>query len=172
MVMAKHSVAIYNKEIIEKVHTFYHDVLKIDFSSDNLNYYIQSLTLTSYAKEYNDISKTKINDNRGLATLGDAVLDACISKLAFLANPYISRGKVTDCKKHYGRNENLNRIGKEYLKLNNYLLKKSSDNTLKKAHATAVEAIIGCIFLNKGFDQAFAFVNEYIIMNTETFDFN
>ena len=83
MVMAKHSVAIYNKEIIEKVHTFYHDVLKIDFSSDNLNYYIQSLTLTSYAKEYNDISKTKINDNRGLATLGDAVLDACISKLAF-----------------------------------------------------------------------------------------
>lgn len=169
--MKKRSLDLYQQEMLTKVNSFYRDFLKIEMEKDLgiSNYYCQSLTCTSFAKEYNDLSSQKIYDNRGLATLGDAVLDACLSKLAFLSDPFITRGQVTDYKRHFGRNLNLNQIGEQVLHLNSYLLKRSSDHTLKKGVATALEAIIGCLFLSKGFDNVLDFVYNNIVKSTATF---
>lgn len=100
------------------------------------------------------------------------MLDACLSKIAFLSKPSITRAEVTDFKKHYGRNDNLNQIGNQNLNLHSYLLKRSSDHTLKKLVANAIEAIIGCLFLTQGFDCALRFVDHYIIKNTKPLNFH
>ena len=123
---------------------------------------IQALTCSGFAKEYNDVSKFKILDHDGLGTLGDALLKALISESLFRGDPSISRGSLTDDKRKLENNPQLQSFGIT-MKLESILFSRNTDLDGNKKLATAIEAIIGAIYLSNGIDDTKNFVNKYIL---------
>lgn len=134
------------QEMLEQTVEFYNG-LGITIPKEKKELAVQSLTMSQYAKEYNDINDIKIYNNNGLATVGDAVCGAWLMINSFTKEKtkkelHDKKGKLT--------NANLNGTGKELLERflfasNNDLISNEKDKPHKKAYATAFEAVIGFI---------------------------
>lgn len=122
----------------------------------------QALTCSGFAKEYNDVSNDKILDHDGLATFGDALLKALISESLFKNDPSITRGSLTDEKRMLENNPELQSIGKQ-LKIDTILFQRNNEISGNKKLATAIEALIGAIYLSNGHETVRKFVDKYII---------
>lgn len=122
----------------------------------------QALTCSGFAKEYNDVSNDKILDHDGLATFGDALLRALISESLFMNDPSITPGSLTDEKRMLENNPELQSIGKQ-LKIDTILFQRNNEINGNKKLATAIEALIGAIYLSNGHESARKFVDKYII---------
>lgn len=122
----------------------------------------QALTCSGFAKEYNDVSNHKILDHDGLATFGDALLKALISESLFKNDPSITRGSLTDEKRMLENNPELQSIGKQ-LKIDTILFQRNNEINGNKKLATAIEALIGAIYLSNGHETVRKFVDKYII---------
>lgn len=122
----------------------------------------QALTCSGFAKEYNDVSNDKILDHDGLATFGDALLKALISESLFRNEPSITRGSLTDEKRMLENNPELQSIGKQ-LRIQTILFQRNNEINGNKKLATAIEALIGAIYLSNGHESVRKFVDKYII---------
>lgn len=127
------------------------------------HYYLQAITCPSYAKEYNDVHQQKIRDHQSLATVGDTILKAYLAVQLFLEDEQITKSELTEEKSSLENNENLNEIGKN-LGLKEILLYRNNDldDENKKSYATAIEAIIGAIYLEGGIVLSDSFIKNYI----------
>lgn len=92
------------------------------------------------------------NSNERLEFLGDAILDSIVAHYLYNKYPMLPEGELTKMKSKVVRRENLNMVGytlrvHEFLKLN--LGKQDMHDSIV---GNALEAIIGAIYLDKGYN--------------------
>lgn len=137
-------------EMKEKTRTFYQD-LGCDLTEDTLDLAVQSLTMPCYANEFAQKFGEKIPNHSALATVGDAYWGAYILAIAF--EPNSKKGDLTkNCKQTIGTNKQMNPLAEKWLSpflfaTNNDLIDNNSNGQNKKGYATALEAVIGFLFL-------------------------
>ena len=110
-----------------------------------------------------DTDKKAFESNERLEFLGDAILDAIISNYLFIKFPFKDEGFLTQLRSRLVSRQMLNNLGmkiglKELIQMN---LEKAS----KSIYGDALEAIIGAIYLDKGYLVTQQFVLERLIEN-------
>lgn len=94
----------------------------------------------------------KVNNER-LEYLGDAILDAILSDLLFEKFPEASEGFMTKIRARIVNREVLNQLALS-MGINKILVSNiSSGHPTKKLYGDALEALIGSVFLDKGFKK-------------------
>jgi ribonuclease-3 len=100
-----------------------------------------------------------------LEFLGDAVLNLCVAQDIYRMLPLAGEGVLTKARAAIINNRNLVRVGERIgipasLTIDPSVRRKGSGGVTRKMVADAVEAVIGAIFIDGGYDAAFAFVQE------------
>ncbi|MDP8218320.1 MAG: ribonuclease III [Candidatus Theseobacter exili] len=118
----------------------------------------------------------KVNNER-LEYLGDAILDAILSDYLFKKFPDANEGFLTKIRSRIVNREVLNQLAIS-MRINNILISNiSSINPSKNLNGDALEALIGSVFLDKGFKKTKRLfirnvLNKYLdlneIINTDT----
>ncbi|MEN9918802.1 MAG: ribonuclease [Bacteroidota bacterium] len=132
-----------------------------------LNFYPYNITLYEQAVLHKS-SSIKLKDgrwinNERLEFLGDAVLDAIVADIVFKEFEYKKEGFLTNMRSKIVQRETLNKLA---LDLGLDRLIKTSARTLNhKTHmyGNALEALIGAIYLDRGYREAKKFVHERLI---------
>jgi len=127
-----------------------------------LNLIALALAHPSYAQE-----KNKINTNQRLEFLGDAVLNLVVAEYIFKRYPEKAEGELTKIRSRVVCESALDNWAHE-MQLGKYLLlgkgeDKSGGRGRKSILADAVEAVIGAIYLDQGFQGAADFIKSYLI---------
>ena len=118
----------------------------------------------SYLNEHKNL---KAESNEKLEFLGDSVLSLITSSYLFKKYPEFSEGEYTDIKASLVKTESLTDSAIK-LELGDYIfLSKGESNSggrvNKNILADCFEALIGAIFLEKGFNRAYKFTLDYLI---------
>ncbi len=100
-----------------------------------------------------------------LEFLGDAVLNLCIAYDIYRMLPLAGEGVLTRARAAVINNRNLVQVGErigvpESLTIDPSVRRKGPKGITRKMISDAVEAVIGAIFLDGGYDASFAFVQE------------
>lgn len=134
----------------------------IEFSNKSL---IETVfTHRSYLNEHRSLD---IEHNERLEFLGDAVLELCATQYLFSTFPGKAEGEMTNWRSALVKGESLSAEAKR-LGMND-LLKTSrgeSKNTGKARDlllANALEALIGAIYLDKGYQAAYKFIEDNVL---------
>ena len=127
----------------------------------------QALTHSSYANE----KHKKQSDNERLEFLGDAVLELVSSEFLFKKYPKRPEGELTKTRASIVCEQTL-ALCTDEISLGKYLyLGKGEDHTggrkRKSILSDALEAIIGAIYLDGGFEAAKAFIHRFILVDIE-----
>lgn len=132
----------------------------LNFKPNNINFYTQAFTHRSVNKI--DENGKQINYER-LEFLGDAVLGSVIASHLYHASPNGDEGYLTKMRSKIVSRENLNQLGKE-LKLIQLLNSKIQKNQFgENIHGNILEALIGAIYLDKGFTICEKFIKANIL---------
>lgn len=140
----------------------------LNYESDN-KLYQTALTHSSYANENNVVSYER------LEYLGDAVLEVVMSEYLYLNTNY-EEGIMTKKRAKYVCEDALYEYSLK-IGLNKHILlghgeEENGGRNRKAIVADVFEAIIGAIFLDKGFEQARNFIYKNVIRVIETEDIN
>lgn len=101
--------------------------------------------------------------NERLEFLGDAILDSIISHYLFIKFPKNDEGFLTKLRSRLVSRQNLNNLG---IKIGlQELMKSSLERESKSIYGDALEALIGAIYLDKGYFFATKFVEEKLLEN-------
>ncbi len=156
--LTKHQFVLLNperKQLLE-------EKLKIQIHNSRL--YEEALLHRSYLPL---LPKGQYNSNERLEFLGDSILGMIVSEYLFLQNPNLPEGELTKIRSWLVNKKSLSLCARK-LELDKFLL--VSFSTAKSLHqgsdsilSDAVEALIGAIYLDKGFDLAKKFVVETLI---------
>lgn len=127
----------------------------------------QALTHSSYANE----KHKKQSDNERLEFLGDAVLELVSSEFLFKNYPKMPEGEMTKFRASIVCEPTLALCTKE-IELGKYLYLGKGENLTggrnrKSILSDAMEAVIGAIYLDGGFESAKAFVHRFILVDIE-----
>ena len=127
----------------------------------------QALTHSSFANE----KHKKQSDNERLEFLGDAVLELVSSEFLFKNYPKMPEGELTKFRASIVCEPTLALCTQE-IDLGKYLyLGKGEDLTggrkRKSILSDALEAVIGAIYLDGGFEAARAFIHRFILVDIE-----
>lgn len=127
----------------------------LGFSPGNLSLYSQAFRHNSIAKEIKDGIK---DSNERLEYLGDSVLSTVIADFLFKKFPYKDEGFLTKMRSKIVSRNHLNQLSVK-LGLNKFVLQ-NTDPGLKSPsmHGDAFEALIGAIYLDKGFPAVADFI--------------
>lgn len=136
----------------------------IDYSFNNKDLLLLSLTHASYANE-NNIKKN--NTNQRLEFLGDAVLELISSDFLYSLYSEYNEGELTKTRAKLVCEDNLAETARE-LELYKYLLigKGENRNNLMNNNSTmcdTVESLIGAIYKDGGLSNAKKFIDEFIL---------
>lgn len=117
----------------------------------------------------NESTSEKLHNER-LEFLGDAVLELVVTEYLY-TNFAEAEGVLTNWRSALVRGSSLSKIAPE-ISLNDYILtsrgeKKSSTKAKEQIAANALEALIGAIYLDGGYDSTKRFINTYVINNLE-----
>lgn len=141
--------------------------LRIDFKNERL--LMQALVHRSYLNEHSDFS---VGHNERLEFLGDAVLELIVTEYLFLNYPEKTEGELTDWRASLVNAKTLSQIAKE-IELDKYLFlsKGEAKETASKGRqyilADAMEALIGAIYLDQGWDVAQRVISELVLSKLE-----
>jgi len=119
--------------------------------------------------------------NERLEFLGDAVLSLCVADDVYKMLPSAGEGVLTRARASVINNRNLVRVGERIsiarsLNIDPSVRKKGADGVTRKMMANAVEAIIGAIFIDGGYDACVSFVrrnfriDDFLYAMAEGFD--
>ena len=121
-----------------------------------LGYYPRNIHLYKLALRHKSATEKKINgvklNNERLEYLGDAILSAIIADYLFKAFPYENEGFLTEMRSKIVSRASLNKLS---LKLGlQQLIRLGSEPSAKSKSAggDAFEAIIGALYLDKGYE--------------------
>jgi len=136
------------------------DTLGFEFS--NLDLLITAFTHRSYVNEHR---KSVSEHNERLEFLGDAVLELVVTDFLF-RNYTEAEGILTSWRAALVRTESIGEagslIGYEPLMRMSRGEKQGSDRARMQILANAFEALIGAIYLERGYDDAAAFIMKHI----------
>ena len=133
---------------------------------DILGFYPNDISLYEQAFIHRSITspqKGKRSNNERLEFLGDAILDAIIADIVYKHFPNKREGFLTNTRSKIVQRESLNFIALE-LGLDKKVTSKPYASTHHKyMYGNALEALIGAIYLDMGYDCCCKFVEERII---------
>ena len=135
----------------------------LGFEFDNIQLLITALTHRSYVNEHR---KSVSEHNERLEFLGDAVLELVVTD--FLYNNFAEQeGILTSWRASLVRTESIgdagDKLGYSPLVRMSRGEKQGSDRAHQQILANAFEALIGAIYLEKGYDIAAEFIHKHII---------
>ena len=141
---------------------------KIGFEFDNIQLLITALTHRSYVNEH---KKSVSEHNERLEFLGDAVLELAVTDYLF-NNFTDSEGTLTSWRAALVRTESIGEagstLGYEPLIRMSRGEKQGSERARQQILANAFEAVVGAIYLEKGYEAAEKFIRKTIINKLET----
>ncbi len=104
----------------------------------------------------------KILTNERLEFLGDAILSAVIAELLFRQFPFRDEGFLTEMRAKIVSRENLKTIALK-MGLDKLIIKDTQPGSYKSMYGDAFEALIGAIYIDKGFSVAKKFILERMV---------
>lgn len=135
---------------------------KLGFEFQNIDLLVTALTHRSYVNEHR---KSVFEHNERLEFLGDAVLELVVTDFLF-RNYSEAEGILTSWRAALVRTESIGEAGKklgyEPLVRMSRGEKQGSDRARLQILANAFEALIGAIYLERGYNDAAAFITEHI----------
>ena len=135
---------------------------KLGFEFETIQLLVTALTHRSYVNEH---KKSVSEHNERLEFLGDAVLELVVTDFLF-ANYTEPEGILTSWRAALVRTESIsdagNKLGYEPLLRMSKGEKSGSDRARAQILANAFEAVIGAIYLERGYDDAAEFVHKHI----------
>ena len=129
----------------------------------NLQLYKLALQHTSAAKEINADGFRESNER--LEYLGDAILGAVVADFLFKKFPFRDEGFLTEIRSRIVNRESLNVLSKK-IGLNRLIVfdgNRRTTLTHKSMHGDALEALVGAIYLDKGFKFSRHFITKRLI---------
>ena len=136
----------------------------IHFTPQDLSFYERAFTHRSANKI--DTNGQQINYER-LEFLGDAILGSVIASHLYHVSPTGDEGYLTKMRSKIVSRENLNKVGKD-LKLIDLLNSKIQKNQFgENIYGNILEALIGAIYLDKGFIFCEEFIKKNILDKLE-----
>lgn len=140
---------------------------KLGFEFQNIQLLITALTHRSYVNEH---KKSVSEHNERLEFLGDAVLELAVTDYLF-HNFSEPEGILTSWRAALVRTESIGEAGKglgyEPLVRMSRGEKHGGERARQQILANAFEAVIGAIYLERGYKEAEKFVNKHIISKLE-----
>lgn len=135
--------------------------IKVEFKNKDL--LLQALTHRSYL---NENPKWHLDQNERLEFLGDAVLELVVTEYLYSNYPN-PEGELTNWRAALVNAIILSEISKQF-DLNSYMLLsrgESKDNGRARQYilANAMEAVIGAIYLDQGYETASEFIHRFIL---------
>ena len=131
----------------------------IGFSPADLDLYRTALS-------HRSVREGADENNERLEFLGDAVLSSIVAHYLFKKYPYKGEGFLTEMRSKMVNRQQLNDIGIK-MGLKKITIYNKLDNALKSSQifGNTLEALIGAVFLDKGYDKTQVWVEQYIIHN-------
>ncbi len=123
------------------------------------------ITLYKTALTHRSVKETSDENNERLEYLGDAILSGIVADYLFKKYPYKEEGFLTEMRSKMVNRNKLNEIAiKMGLKKITYFNK--FDNSLKMSQifGNTLEAVVGAIYLDKGFEKTQKWVMDFLIM--------
>lgn len=132
---------------------------QLGFTPHNLDYYTVALSHKSILSKRERESKS----NERLEYLGDAVIETIVSDILYKRYREANEGELTNMRVKLVQRGTLNRVAE---KMNLQKLIKTS--TMNKTHnfnvnGNALEALMGAIYLDKGFDFSYYYWEHHIL---------
>jgi len=141
---------------------------KIGFEFKNKDFLLSALTHRSYL---NENTNWKPDHNERLEFLGDAVLELVVTEYLFKNYPN-PEGEMTNWRAALVNANMLSKISGEF-DLNDYVLlsrgeAKDTGRARQYILANAVEALIGAIYLDQGYEPCERFIGKFILKELPT----
>ena len=141
---------------------------KIGIKFKNINLLKEALTHRSYLNEH---PNWPLPHNERLEYLGDAVLELAVSEALFNKFPNYPEGQLTVLRAALVNYQMLSRIATE-IDLDKFILMSKGERAdTSKARevilANAIEAVIGAIYLDRGFGITEKFIQKFILIHID-----
>ena len=132
-----------------------------------IGFYPSEVSIYQQAFLHKSLTQNKelqsFESNERLEFLGDAVLDNIISHYLYQKFPKKDEGYLTKLRSRLVSRQNLNNLG---VKIGlQELVKSNLERQSKSIYGDALEALIGAIYLDKGYSFAQQFVEEKLLRN-------
>lgn len=132
----------------------------VGFNPDDLEIYQRAFTHSSVNKM--DSNGNVISYER-LEFLGDAILGSVIATYLYKEVPNQNEGYLTKMRAKIVSRENLNSLGKQLGLIDLVMSKVSKNNIGDNIHGNLFEALIGAIYLDKGYAACERFINTKLV---------
>ncbi len=133
----------------------------LGFKPKDVSLYV--LAFTNKSADIRFCSDVSSGNNERLEFLGDAILDAVIGELLYRRFPTADEGFLTQMRTKIVNGKKLTELSKK-MKLNELMFIKSSKGFSERIYEDAFEALIGAIYLDRGFKYAKKFVSQKIMV--------
>jgi ribonuclease-3 len=144
----KHSGTTFNKQL----------KAVLGFTPGNTALYKTALT-------HRSVKETSDENNERLEYLGDAILSALIADYLFKRYPYKEEGFLTEMRSKMVNRQQLNEIAiKMGLKKITVFNKSDSSLKISQIFGNTLEALVGAIYLDKGYKKTSKWVIDHIII--------
>ena len=138
----------------------------IGFYPGNIQYYKQALMHKSIGRK----EKGKPVNNERLEFLGDAVLDAVVGHIVYRHFPGKREGFLTNTRSKLVSRETLGRLAKEMGVLDLILSNGRNSSHNSYMGGNAFEALVGAIYLDRGYDACMRFMEKKILKEVINID--
>ena len=150
------------------INFFEQDLKKKEFKkqlNNVLGFTPGDLSLYKTALSHRSVREGADENNERLEFLGDAVLSSIIAHYLFKKYPYKGEGFLTEMRSKMVNRQKLNEIALK-MGLKKITFYNKFDNALKisQIFGNTLEALIGAVFLDKGYKKTQRWVEEYIIL--------
>ncbi|MBU3713994.1 MAG: ribonuclease III [Ferruginibacter sp.] len=124
----------------------------------------KNLTLYKTALSHRSMREGADENNERLEFLGDAVLSSVIAHYLFKKYPYKGEGFLTEMRSKMVNRQKLNEIALK-MGLKKITIYNKFDSALKTSQifGNTLEALIGAVYLDRGYKQTKTWVEEYMI---------
>lgn len=126
----------------------------------NIPVYILAFTHSSFL----NLEDSNSDSNERLEFLGDAILDSVVAELLFKKFPFKNEGFLTEMRSRLVKRDTLNMIA-EKIGLRELVStgKGNVNNGSKSILGNALEALIGAVFLDYGYDKTKKFIDNRLV---------
>ena len=130
-----------------------------------LGYTPGNIQLYRMALSHRSLREGTDENNERLEFLGDAVLSSVVAHYLFRRYPYKGEGFLTEMRSKMVNRQKLNEIALK-MGLKKLTLYNRHDNSLRISNifGNTLEALIGAVYLDKGYDQTMKWVEKKIVL--------
>lgn len=127
------------------------------------NFKLYQLAFVHKSASHFIFNDTKLNNER-LEFLGDAILDSLVAEYLFHRFPDKEEGFLTQTRSKLVNRDNLNHLAIK-LGIGEMIISKMSRDNHKSVYGDTLEALIGALYLDKGYERTRKIVLERIIQS-------